>query len=91
MSDRCRDCGNPVIWVVTLKGKRQPLNAASDVMRGDMFIAATDHVSGTRLAIPISRLTDEARNEAQAQGIRLYRSHIATCSAKRAQRTRQAA
>lgn len=81
MADRCRDCSVPVIWAVTLAGKRQPLNAAPDPVRGDTFIAAADH--GARLAIHVSRLTEAGSHAAFSAGLRLYTSHFQTCSARR--------
>jgi hypothetical protein len=76
------------MWVVTLKGNRQPLNASPDYSRGTFFLAATQNGSGTRLAIHLSHLKPHARDEAQKQGLRLYKPHL--CSAEQRQVARAA-
>jgi hypothetical protein len=89
VADRCRSCGEPVVWAISLRGKRSPLDARPDAMRGTMLLAAADGEHGTRMAIHVSHLAEEARNAAQHQGLRLYTSHFATC--RFAERHRKAA
>jgi hypothetical protein len=90
MSDVCRSCGAPVLWTISLRGKRMPLNAQPDYRRGNLFIVAAQNGNGSRLAIHVSHLADEAREYANKAGLRLYSSHFATCS-QRANRQQKAA
>jgi hypothetical protein len=77
----CDRCEAPIVWFVTLKGNRQAFDARPDPVNGKAFVAATDHPKGSRLAIHAGHLKPEQRRHAEAQGLRLYRPHMLSCSA----------
>lgn len=74
---QCRSCGVAIRWAVTLNGKRNPLNFDPDPEKGNVALLAGS--GSTVLALPLSGLTEEAREAAKRQGVRLYLSHFATC------------
>ncbi len=70
MSEACRSCGAPVVWIVYPTGKRAPLDAQphadGTIKRFDPTMSATV-LTGSELAT------------ARANGDPLHRSHFATC------------
>jgi len=44
---RCRSCGAPVIWIVTAKGKRMPVEAEG-AKRGESHFAHCEHAADWR-------------------------------------------
>lgn len=75
MSQSCRSCGAPVVWGVTEKGRRMPLDA-EPVAWGNIEL---DEESG--------RLRVLAGDEPRLSGKR-YISHFATCPEAKAHRRR---
>jgi hypothetical protein len=65
MSDTCRSCGAALLWAITPKGKRMPLDAAP--VEGGLWFAYD--VAGEKHCAPA---------RAGAEGP-LYTSHFATC------------
>jgi hypothetical protein len=65
MSPRCRSCGAPILWALTDRGKRIPLD--------ELPLAAIPPGS-----FVVSGTGDELRASTVAP-VPLYRSHFATC------------
>jgi len=68
----CRSCSAEVIWVLTERGKRMPLDAEpykGDDPRGLFVLRGRDELVPTAVAVPPDAFPDEP----------FYRSHFATC------------
>lgn len=80
MAAHCRSCAAPIVWVMTLSGKRMPVDAAP-VGDGNVVIAMGDPKANppTFFGIQLSGLTELARAEAVKAGVPLRKSHFATC------------
>lgn len=63
----CRSCNEPVIWVVTEKHQRMPVDAEPTETG---TLALSDHV------LPLARVMSKA---GRYPGQKLYVSHFATC------------
>jgi hypothetical protein len=64
---RCASCEAPVIWVVTEKGKRMPIDAKPDPVNGRFRILKGDSVDFVK------------DSELEANVKPLFASHFATC------------
>lgn len=76
---RCRSCDAPLLWALTERGRRMPLDPepyAGDDPRGLFVLRHRDRPVPTALAA-----TPDA-----FPGERLYRSHFATCPNSRQHR-----
>lgn len=45
---KCRSCGAEIVWAITERGKRIPLNAEPDNAKGNIVIALLDEMAPTR-------------------------------------------
>jgi len=72
MADTCKSCNAPIVWAITPKGKRAPIDAEpSD--KGNIRIQ-------TDAAAPIAHYLSEIElAAARASGERLHLSHFVTC------------
>lgn len=72
MSASCRSCGAPIVWAVTRKGKRMPLDA-EPVDGGNVVI-----VEPARGSVPpVAEVREPALTD--PSGLARYTSHFATC------------
>lgn len=69
---QCRSCGADMVWVVTRKGKKMPLDPKPDPDGGFVYDGDTD--DGT----PKVRFIPEGPGRALHEGDR-YTSHFSTC------------
>lgn len=72
---RCRSCGSEVRWVVTLKGKRIPLDPLPDGVRGNVRRVG----EGVSVEARAQVLPATEAEAARAAGEPLWLSHFATC------------
>jgi hypothetical protein len=68
--NRCSSCGAPIVWAMTPKGKRMPVNAAEDPA-GNLWL--TVRHGGGFLAFAATDTTDEPGDCSR------HTSHFATC------------
>lgn len=70
----CRSCGAPIVWTVTMNGKRMPvdLDPVGDVPGAMLFRVEEDPSNGDLIATFIK--SDQRYREEE-----LYVSHFATC------------
>jgi hypothetical protein len=66
--DLCRSCGAPIVWTVTRKGKRMPVDA--EPVSNGKFVLENEEDNEKRLAVFIG--------EGDYRGPR-YSSHFGTC------------
>lgn len=69
----CRSCGQPMVWVETIYGKRIPLDAQPSE-KGNIVV-----VNGIAIYISGPKREGEAREGAERAGLRLYTSHFSSC------------
>lgn len=80
MMARCSSCGAVVEWVLTVRGKRMPLDKLPDREKGNVLIATRrdadlyDTVPGRAVV-----LRDGAAHAERSVGRELFTSHFATC------------
>lgn len=65
----CRSCGQPIIWTVTIRGKRMPVDAEPDVQGNIMLEQSTAGAPPTAVYSKASLLSVDER----------HTSHFATC------------
>lgn len=75
MSEKCRSCGAPILWAITNRGKRIPLDA-EPTFRGNMVVEAKSveqngHMVEQLHANVVSPLFDSKQNR--------YMPHHASC------------
>ena len=70
---RCRSCGAPILWTVTVTGKNMPVDKVPS-LNGNIMLGARH--SGPPLALVQKQ---QQLEEHKARGTRLYVSHFATC------------
>ena len=67
--DKCRSCGRPIIWTITTKGKRMPVDANPDPNGNIALDELADGTVRASVTGPSPALITEPR----------YMSHFATC------------
>lgn len=69
---KCKSCGASIFWCITARGKRVPLDAEPDPIKGNMIVTDRGDVPGKRyLATIVAPLVDAKQTR--------YLSHFATC------------
>jgi len=64
---QCKSCGARIIWTLTMKGKRMPVDA-DPVENGNIALVEGENVVTSTVVEP-----------ARVPGVLLYVSHFATC------------
>lgn len=68
-TDKCRSCGRPIIWTITSKGKRMPVDAEPSPDGNVALDEGPDGAVRASVTGPAPGLIPEPR----------YTSHFATC------------
>lgn len=74
----CRDCGAPVRWVTSEKGRRFPIDPSSD-SRGTFLLEPRPDASGKKRLVAVG-LDEKERVVETAKGTLLFRHHRAVCN-----------
>lgn len=83
MADTCRSCNAPILWAITPKGRRMPLDP-EPTPEGNLRLTPIPD----RTPLVGKPLTGEDLEAAQASGEPLHTSHFATCPDARQHRHR---
>lgn len=79
----CRGCGAPMIWTITIHGKKQPVNTEPS-RDGNLVLLKRGAGDGDApLSLSVAQLSDEAREVLHERGVACYLPHHATCPARK--------